>query len=55
MASIKELEYWLRGRHADVRLECIEIKHPSFSRDSRFLRHHADGVRVKHEDDRYRD
>ena len=55
MASIKEMEYWLRGRHDDVRLECIEIKHPSFSRDYRFVRNHADGVRIKHEDGVYRD
>lgn len=55
MATIKEMEYWLRGRHDDVRLECIEIKHPSFSRDYRFVRNHADGVRVRHEDKVYRD
>ena len=55
MANIKEMEYWLRGRHDDVRLECIEIKHPSFSRDYRFVRNHADGVRVRHEDKVYRD
>ena len=55
MATIKEMEYWLRGRHDDVRLECIEIKHPSFSRDYRFVRNHADGVRVRYEDKVYRD
>lgn len=55
MATIKEMEYWLRGRHDDVRMECIEIKHPSFSRDYRFVRNHAYGVRIKHEDGVYRD
>ena len=49
MANIKEMEYWLRGRHNDVRLECIEITHPSFTKHYRFVRNHADGVRVKHE------
>lgn len=55
MASIKDMEHWLRGRHDDVRLECIEIKHPSFSRDYRFVRNHAYGVRIRHEDRVYRD
>ena len=55
MANLKEMDYWLRGRHDDVRLECIEIKHPSFSRDYRFVRNHADGVRARHEDGVYRD
>lgn len=49
MANIKEMEYWLRGRHNEVRLECIEITHPSFTKHYRFVRNHADGVRVKHE------
>lgn len=48
MASIEEMDYWLRGRHDEYRLECIEIKHPSFSRDYRFVRNNEDGVRVKH-------
>lgn len=55
MATEKEMNFWLMGRHDDVRLECIEIKHPSFSRDYRFVRNHADGVRVRHEDGVYRD
>lgn len=48
MANDDEVYYWLRGRHDDVRLECIEITHPSFTKIYRFVRNHADGVRVKH-------
>lgn len=55
MATIDEMEFWLRGRHDDVRLELIEISHPSFSKNYRFVRNHADGVRVKHENGVYYD
>ena len=49
MATLDEMEFWLKGRHDDVRLECIEISHPSFTKNYRFVRNHAYGVRVKHE------
>ena len=49
MATDAETYYWLVGKHDDVRLECIEITHPSFSRNYRFVRNHSDGVRVRHE------
>lgn len=49
MATDAEKYYWLVGRHDDVRLECIEITHPSFSRGYRFVRNHSKGIRVKHE------
>jgi len=55
MSNNKEIEFWLAGRHDDVRLECIEITHPSFSRHYRFVRNHADGVRVKHENGNWYD
>ena len=48
-----ELEYWLVGRHDDVRLECVEITHPSFSKSYLFVRNHIDGVRVRHENGTY--
>lgn len=49
MATDREKYYWLVGRHDDVRLECIEIYHPDFSRVYRFVRNHAQGVTVRHE------
>lgn len=49
MATNKEIEHWLRGRHDDIRVECIEIIHPSFSRHYRFVRNAVDGIRVKDE------
>nr|WP_315041301.1 DUF1833 family protein [uncultured Moraxella sp.] len=55
MATEKEKYYWLIGRHDDVRLECLEISHPSFSKTYRFVRNHTDGVRVRHENGRYYD
>lgn len=55
MATDAEKYYWLVGRHDDVRLECIEITHPSFSRSYRFVRNHTDGVRVRHENGTYYD
>ena len=55
MPTPDENFYWLKGRHDDVRLECIEIIHPSFRRHYRYVRNHADGVRVKHEDGTWRD
>lgn len=55
MANQDETFYWLVGRHDDVRLECVEITHPSFSRGYRFVRNHADGVRVRHENGYYYD
>lgn len=53
MATDAEKYYWLVGRHDDVRLECIEIAHPSFSKTYRFVRNHSDGVRVRHENGAY--
>ena len=53
MVTDAEKYYWLIGRHDDVRLECIEIMHPSFSRAYRFVRNHTDGVRVRHENGTY--
>lgn len=53
MPTDAEKYYWLVGRHDEVRLECIEITHPSFSRAYRFVRNHADGVRVRHENGTY--
>lgn len=55
MPSQNETYYWLVGRHDEVRLECIEITHPSFTKNYRFVRNHADGVRVKHENGTYYD
>lgn len=55
MATDAEKYYWLIGRHDDVRLECIEILHPSFSKTYRFVRNHTDGIRVSHENGNYYD
>ena len=55
MATDREKYYWLVGRHDDARLECIEITHPSFSRSYRFVRNHAQGVTVRHENGEWRE
>lgn len=55
MASDKEIEHWLRGTHDDVRVECIDIIHPSFTKHYRFARNATKGVRIKTEDGYWRD
>ena len=55
MASDKEIEHWLRGTHDDVRVECIDIIHPSFTKHYRFTRNATKGVRIKTEDGYWRD
>lgn len=42
-----DYNYWLNGTPDDVRLQLVEIKHPSFQRVYRIVQNHADGVRVK--------
>ena len=42
--------YHLIGNAHDVLLECIEISHPAFSQTYRYVRNHAKGLDVTHED-----
>ena len=42
-----DYNYWLNGTPDDVRLQLVEIKHPSFQRVYRIVQNHAEGVRVK--------
>lgn len=44
-----DYNYWLSGNPDDVRLQCVEISHPSWSKVYRIVQNHADGVTVTHE------
>ena len=44
-----DYSYWLSGNPDDVRLQCVEISHPSWSKVYRIVQNHADGVTVTHE------
>lgn len=44
-------EFFLNSNSSVVQLECLEIKHSSFSQTYRIVRNASLGVTVKHEDD----
>lgn len=50
-----DYNYWLNGMPDDVRLQLVEIKHPSFQRVYRIVQNHAYGVRVKLPDGKWHD
>lgn len=50
-----DYNYWLNGTPDDVRLQLVEIKHPSFQRVYRIVQNHAYGVRVKLPDGKWYD
>lgn len=43
-------DYFLRGDPDDVRLQLIEVSHPSWQRTYRYIQNIIDGVTVTHED-----
>jgi len=49
MTTADEINYWLKGTRGQVRIECIEIKHPSFTKNYRFTRNAMQGIRAKNE------
>jgi hypothetical protein len=44
-----DYSFWLSGNPDDVRLQCVEISHPAWSKVYRIVQNHADGVTVMHE------
>lgn len=42
--------FFLNAKGGLLRIDCIEISHPSFSKVFRFVRNVRDGILVKHED-----
>ena len=44
-----DYNYWLSGNPDDVRLQCVEISHPAWSKVYRIVQNHADGITVTHE------
>lgn len=44
-----DYNYWLSGSPDDVRLLCVEISHPAWSKVYRIVQNHADGITVAHE------
>ncbi len=44
-----DYSYWLSGSPDDVRLQCVEISHPAWSKVYRIVQNHADGITVQHE------
>lgn len=42
--------FFLNAKGGLLRIDCIEISHPSFSKVFRFVRNLRDGILVKHED-----
>ncbi len=44
-----DYSYWLSGSPDDVRLQCVEISHPAWSKVYRIVQNHADGITVTHE------
>lgn len=44
-----DYSFWLSGNPDDVRLQCVEISHPAWSKVYRIVQNHADGVTVTHE------
>lgn len=50
MATQDDLQFYLVGNPQSVRLQLIEIDHPAFTQTFRFVRNHAQGVTVTHED-----
>ena len=44
-----DYNYWLSGNPDDVRLLCVEVSHPAWSKVYRIVQNHADGVTVQHE------
>ncbi|WP_227430382.1 DUF1833 family protein [Psychrobacter sp. I-STPA6b] len=45
-----DYNYWLSGQPDDVRLVCIEVYHPAWSKVYQMVQNHADGITVTHED-----
>ncbi len=44
-----DYSYWLSGSPDDVRLQCVEISHPAWSKVYRIVQNHSDGITVQHE------
>ena len=44
-----DYNYWLSGNPDDVRLLCVEVSHPAWSKVYRVVQNHADGITVQHE------
>jgi len=44
-----DYNYWLSGNPDDVRLLCVEVSHPAWSKVYRLVQNHADGITVQHE------
>ena len=44
-----DYNYWLSGNPDDVRLLCVEVSHPAWSKVYRIVQNHADGITVQHE------
>lgn len=42
-------DYYLSGNPDDIRYECVEITHPSWTRAYRYVRNAVDGISVKHD------
>lgn len=55
MASNSEINHWLQGSSKQIRIECVEIIHPSFTKPYRFTRNAMSGVRAKDESGVWRD
>lgn len=55
MPTDSEINYWLQGSRKQLRIQCVEITHPSFTKPYRFTRNAMDGVRVKDEQGVWRD
>lgn len=55
MTTDSEINYWLKGSSKQIRIECVEITHPSFSKHYRFTRNAMNGVRAKDEQGVWRD
>lgn len=46
-----DYSFWLSGNPDDVRLQCVEISHPAWLKNTyRIVQNHSDGITVAHED-----
>ncbi len=50
MPTQTDYDYYLKGNPDDVRLQLIEVTHPSFINDYRYVQNCVNGVTVSHED-----
>lgn len=45
-----DYDFWLKGNSEVIRYQCIEVTHFAWLKAYRYVRNHADGISVTHED-----